>query len=204
MKKSLSLSLSLWKLFLSSIVLSALLSPLYADTVVQKIIFAADKNRTEVSNKFSQVERLFHNNSNAKELKEKYNLQYREIILGDYYAISIHPIKSAVAKESLILLLRPYFADVFTVNSGYIEKSKRVVTISQSSPNSAATEEIVDSYSYLTTLYYWLDQWHVIIVLLLLGGLFYYRRKHQLSHIDTMYHELAQQQDVIEEKLKGD
>lgn len=192
------------KVFLLATFVVALLTPLVADVVTQKILFAADRNRTEVINQLLKIERLFQENSDAKILQQKYKLKYKEVAMGNYYALILYPIKDLEAKESLMLLLKPHFSDILIINSDSIEDEKRddKIDTASSLTKSVSDDEIENSYSYLTLFYYWLEQWHAIIVLLLLGGFFYYRRHHQLSNIDTKYLELAQHQDMIEKKLK--
>lgn len=195
-----------YKIFLISIFLLGILSPLLGDEIIQKIIFSADKNRTEVISQFLKLERIFSENDDAIKMKQKYKLMYKEIQIGDYHALTIYPIKNIEAKESVILLLKHYFSDIFAVNRGYTEKEKSenliVASPSQFGFKQVLSEWIDSLYRFLILFYYWLDKWHAIIVLLLLGGFFYYRRHNQLSQIDTKYHELAQHQDMIEEKFK--
>jgi len=196
-------ALAVYKIFLILIFSLGILSPLSGGEIVEKIIFSADKNRTEVISQLLKLERIFHENNDAIKMKQKYKLMYKEIQIGDYYALTIYPIKSIEAKESIVLFLKPYFSDIFVVNSGYIERGNIVVTDSSQLESKLVLSKWVEGlYGFLTLFYYWLDKWHAIVVLLLLGGFFYYRRHNQLSQIDTKYHELAQHQDRIEEKFK--
>ena len=186
---------------------------LQAEEINQTLILSADINKTKVLQNLTEIEMLFQNNKEAKYLKEKYNIKSQLVTYDIYYTITISPIKTVVSKKSFILLLKPYFDDIFVINNN-LDDSKQIkeknndrVSYREVKQTTLAEESLakIDEqkiHHYLTQAYKWLDKWHALVVITLLGIFFYYRRVRQITEIKSMQEELTEEQHRVEIKIK--
>lgn len=186
---------------------------LQAEEINQTLILSADINKTKVLQNLTEIEMLFQNNKEAKYLKEKYNIKSQLVTYDIYYTITISPIKTVVSKKSFILLLKPYFDDIFVINNNLDDsnqikeknndsQSYREVKQTTLAEESLAKIDEQKIHHYLTQAYKWLDKWHALVVITLLGIFFYYRRVRQFTEIKSMQEELTEEQHRVEIKIK--
>jgi len=186
---------------------------LQAEEINQTLILSADINKTKVLQNLTEIEMLFQNNKEAKYLKEKYNIKSQLVTYDIYYTITISPIKTVVSKKSFILLLKPYFDDIFVINNN-LDDSKQIkeknndrVSYREVKQTTLAEESLakIDEQKinhYLTQAYKWLDKWHALVVITLLGIFFNNRRVRQITEIKSMQEELTEEQHRVEIKIK--
>lgn len=205
---------SLYK-YIGSLVVSAFfITSLYSEDISSKIIFGIDKNRTVLADNLSFVKNLFTKNIKAQELESRCNLNFILVSYGEYRAIELSPIKTLKCRQSIILLLKPYFPDLFVVNNKEnnddraIQKLYQPVIVDSHPKQTTVSIELIktiedeNTVNHIINIQSWLDKWHALIVILLLGGFFSYRRSNQLKKMKEQQKVLSDEQDTIETKLE--
>jgi hypothetical protein len=154
-----------------------------------KIILEYDKDQESLKSSLSM----------AKELSKGYNIEYHIEQFGLYRAITISPIGTIEMVESLYLLFRPHFPDIFMVtyqNNQKVERAKETTLMIESIKKIDRVKRS-DILEYLKGLQQWLDKWYILIIIALLGLYFYYRRVIKISDIQDMQSEFSKEQDKI-------
>jgi len=158
-----------------------LLSQLQAD----RVLFGATKDSDKLDSNIQKLEKSLMENRELRELQERYSFKYSKKRVGDYSAIVIEDVENIVFKESLVVLLKPIFKDIFTVSSNkkYREEEDK---------------SLLDNIIKSTRL---INKWHIIILLTILGFIFLYRRFRKLKEIKSMQSHFKESQDIIQDKL---
>lgn len=184
---------------------------LHAEAISYKIIFGVDKNETIVKHNLAFTKKLFEKNIEVQTLQKRNNLSFDIVSYGDYKVIEFAPIEKLHTQQSLILFLKPYFTDLFVINSEHSDKKEKKIyqplVVDYHAKQTTAALEIMekledeDMVDKLLNMQYWLEQRHVLIIILLLGGFFFYRKFKKLQIMKEQQTELSNEQDSIEIKL---
>ncbi|RLA71871.1 MAG: hypothetical protein DRG30_08000 [Epsilonproteobacteria bacterium] len=209
-----TLNKSLYRHIGSFIFSTFLITSLYAENISSKIIFGVDKNKTVVADNLSFVKNLFVKEIKAQELQSRCDLNFTLISYGDYRAIELSPITTLKNRQSIILLLKPHFLDLFVINNNADYKDRQIhkvyqpITIDSYPEQTTVAIELIKKLEdesivdHILGMQSWLDKWHALIVILLLGGFFYYRRFSQFTKMKEQQKILSKEQDKMETKLK--
>ncbi len=209
-----TLNKSLHRHIVSFVISTFFITSLYAEDISSKIIFGIDKNKTVVADNLSFAKNLFEKNIKAQELKSRCNLNFNLVSYGDYRAIELSPVVTLENRQSIILLLKPHFLDLFVINNNADYKDRQIhkvyqpTTIDSYPKQTTVAIELIKKIEdknivdHILGVQSWLDKWHALIVILLLGGFFYYRRFSQFTKIKEQQKILSREQDIIETKLK--
>ena len=186
---------------------------LQAKEIDQEIILSIDKNKTKVLKNLVKIEDIFSNNIEAKFLYEKHKIKSKIVKYGTYNTITISPIETIEVKKTIVLLLEPYFDDIFIINNDltslekseeknidtYIQRETIQTTLMQESLEKINKDKVKE---YTIKTHMWLDKWHALIVMTLLGIFFYYRRLRKLSEIKMMQDQLTEEQNRVEIQIR--
>jgi hypothetical protein len=186
---------------------------LQAKEIDQEIILSIDKNKTKVLKNLVKIKDIFSNNIEAKFLYEKHKIKSKIVKYGTYNTITISPIETIAVKKTIVLLLEPYFDDIFIINNDvsslekseeknidtYIQREMIQTTLMQESLEKINKDKVKE---YTIKTHMWLDKWHALIVMTLLGIFFYYRRLRKLSEIKMMQDQLTEEQNRVEIQIR--
>ncbi len=192
------------------VIFTFFITSLYAENISSKIIFGVEKNEIALANNLSFVKNLFEKNIKAQELQAKCDFDFNLVSYGEYGTIELSPIKTLKDRQSIILLLKPHFPDLFVINNNADRQNKKIhkVHIDPHPKQITVDIELLEKLKYENKVDHaldiqnWLNKWYALIVILLLGGFFSYRRSNQLKRMNEQQKILSREQDTVETQLK--
>ena len=157
-----------------------------------KMVISSDTNIDNASDTLNSIEKFFQENTIAKSLKQKHDLQLKLELLNNYVLTVIRPIDSKSLKNNLEMLLSPRYPKMFIVK----EESAIYENKNNAYANHVNQQHIVGSNnSYVEGI---TDQWLLFIVLTLLGFLLVYVIGSQILKIKNLQKKLENEQDELD------
>ena len=188
----------------SMIVILFSLTLLCSQDISEKIVVSGDKNNTTIQMQLLKLKTVFMENSQSRVLQEKHKLHFEIETLGEYKMLVIKPIISLTLKNELLLFLRPYFPDIFS-----IEDNKREMTVPQSMEESKIlrTHATAAVSTSIHKTYFWIEeiglQWIALLLLSIIGLTLSLNSRGKMANLENIQKELSQKQEEIENEIKN-
>ena len=201
------------------IVVLFFLQTIFVQGMNQKMILTAQLETEDAAKHLYEVEKFFHEDTQAKKLKMKHQLSLQLELLESYVLVTIKPIILTSVKNELKYLFQSRFPQYFIVDdtamaetvekkvqkkSEVILQTKPITNVNKT-PQEMHRKERKDEYSiYLTLKLFWQDldsEWLGLLFLSLAGFLLVFRSAKQIKKIKLLQKEVEKFQTRVENEI---
>jgi hypothetical protein len=176
---------------------------LFSEAIQGKLIIGGDNDLSHTQADLMKLKSSFIENSELRELQEKYKLKLEMEVLGDYAIVVIKPVETLVLKHELLSLLKPLFPDIF-----FIAEKRTEIGSSNSDKESASMISLVSSVKVTrSTAYEFLVeevglQWLTLLLLAVIGLTLSVHNRRKLVTLEKTQQDLSLKQERIEDEIK--
>ncbi len=199
----------MWRMNKLIVVLIFVLS-VFVQAANQKMVLSAHLATENATRDLYDAEKFFQENTQAKQLKTKYNLTLQLELLESYVLVTIKPIKQVSVKNELKHLFQARFPQYFSVDDSPIRdlKLEKEVTKQEQIPEKPKPihkENIngkVSTYASLKLFWKKLDgEWIGLLFLALAGFMLVFRSASQIQKIKVLQKEVEKYQSKVEKEM---
>ena len=201
------------------IVVLFFLQTIFVQGMNQKMILTAQLETEDAAKHLYEVEKFFHEDSQAKKLKNKHQLSLQLELLESYVLVTIKPIRLTSVKNELKHLFHMKFPQYFSVDDISIKEvvetkvKKKNEVILKTKPINKVDEKIqeiatiekkgeVSRYQSLKLFWQNLDsEWIGLLFLALAGFLLIFRSASQIEKIKLLQKEVEKYQSKVENEI---
>ena len=184
------------------------LTMLFSQDISEKIIVSGDINSTTAEMHLLKLKMVFIENAQTRALQEKYKLNLEMETLGEYRMVVIKPIRSLAVKNELMLLLTPFFPDMFS-----IEDNKREMMILHSGKDSMKENKTIKTHATsvesnsIHQAKVWIEeiglQWIALLFLSITGLTLSLNSRRKMASFENIQKDLSLKQEQIENEIKN-
>jgi len=184
-----------------------LIHMVYAQDINKKMVISTHLKTEEAAKSLYILEKFFHEDMQARDLKQTHHLILGMELLEQYVLVTIKPIEKIIVKNTLFALLHSKFPQSFVVDNSkrYVVKPNSIEEKITEKVAPYRIEGIIPEYGKkIKKFWYGLDsEWLGLILLALAGFLLVFRSVRQMIKIKSLQEKVSQYQTKVEGEMKG-